>query len=328
MRDHGGNLDWAMAHWGAGDWLDLSTGINRRPYPMPALSGDDLRALPTRAAQQALIAAARAAWNVAPDFAGLALGGAQAAIQLMPRLARAGRACVLAPTYNEHAACLRTEGWTVEERSELAALEGADLAVIVNPNNPDGRCIPQPALHALARLVGLLVVDESFADPMPDLSLLPHRPPGNLLVLRSFGKFYGLAGLRLGFAFGPERLIGRLAAMTGPWPVSGPALAAGTVALGDRVWAGMMRTQLAQDAARADDLAQAAGWDLVGGTPLFRLYQTPDARTAQDHLARHRVWSRIFPWSSTLIRLGLPGTEGEWAQLAGALPRPSSGHIE
>jgi cobalamin biosynthetic protein CobC len=328
MRDHGGNLDWAMARWGAGDWLDLSTGINRRPYPMPALSGDDLRGLPTRAAQQALIAAARAAWNVAPEFAGLALGGAQAAIQLMPRLTQAGRACVLAPTYNEHAACLRTEGWSVEEHRDLAALEGADLAVIVNPNNPDGRCIPQAALHALASRVGLLVVDESFADALPDLSLLPHHPPENLLVLRSFGKFYGLAGLRLGFAFGPERLIGRLAAMTGPWPVSGPALAAGKVALGDRAWSRMMRVQLAQDAARADALAQAAGWALVGGTPLFRLYQTSDAQAAQDHLARHRVWSRIFPWSSTLIRLGLPGTEGEWAQLARALPGPSRGQVE
>ncbi|PTX42796.1 L-threonine O-3-phosphate decarboxylase [Gemmobacter caeni] len=328
MRDHGGNLDWAMARWGAGDWLDLSTGINRRPYPMPALSGDDLRALPTQAAQQALVAAAREAWTVAPDFACLALGGAQAAIQLVPRLARAGRACVLAPTYNEHAACLRTEGWIVEDSRDLAALEGADLAVIVNPNNPDGRCTAQPALHALASRVGLLVVDESFADPLPDLSLLPHHPPENLLVLRSFGKFYGLAGLRLGFAFGPERLIGRLAAMAGPWPVSGPALAAGRVALGDRVWARMMRAQLAQDAARADTLAQAAGWDLVGGTPLFRLYHTPDAQAAQDHLARHHVWGRIFPWSSTLIRLGLPGGEGEWAQLAGALPRPSHGQVE
>jgi len=323
MRDHGGNLDQAMARYGAGDWIDLSTGINRRPWPVPAVSAAAWRNLPTRAAQAALVAQAAASWGAAAGGAGLALGGAQAAIQLVPRLRPKGRAAVLGPTYNEHAACLIAEGWQVSAVSDPADLAGADLAIIVNPNNPDGRHFAPEALLALVGRVGLLVVDESFGDVTPDLSLLPHAGREGLLVLRSFGKFYGLAGVRLGFAFGTESDIAALSRMSGPWPVCGPAIEIGTLALADAAWATAMRAQLAADAARADALALRAGWQLVGGSDLFRLYDTGTATAAQDHLARHQIWSRIFPWSQTLLRLGLPGPEPEWQRLETALtPKP------
>jgi cobalamin biosynthetic protein CobC len=319
MRDHGGNLDEAMARHGAGDWIDLSTGINRRPWPVPAIPPEAWTALPTRSAQDGLIAAARAAWRVAPGTAGTALAGAQAAIQLVPGLRAPGSARVLGPTYNEHAAALRSQGWQVAEVPDPAALEGADLAVLVNPNNPDGRTLAPEALRVLAAQVGLLVVDESFADALPALSLLPQDLPANVIVLRSFGKFYGLAGLRLGFVFAAAPVIVRLAERAGPWPVSGPAIHVGRAALSDGPWAAAMRMRLAGDAARADALAKAAGWDVAGGTPLFRLYRTPDAAAARDGLARHRIWSRIFPWSPHLLRLGLPGPEVEWDRLSAAL---------
>lgn len=319
MRDHGGNLDWAIARFGGEDWIDLSTGINRRPYPMPLLTGPDLHGLPSKTAQEALMETARQAWNVAPGWTGLALAGAQSAIQLVPWAVGKGRARVLTPTYNEHAACLLASGWVVDEVSGFRALAGADLAVLVNPNNPDGRRHSCEALFKLARQVGFLVVDESFADSQPDLSLLAQSPPANLLVMRSFGKFYGLAGLRLGFAFGPEALIGRMAVIAGPWPVAGPAIAAGRVALSDHAWAKAMRVQLAQDAARTDALATSAGWSLIGGTPLFRLYDTGDAVAAQERLASHRIWSRIFTYSTRWLRLGLPGPQPEWDRLTAAL---------
>lgn len=319
MRDHGGNLDQAMACYGAGDWIDLSTGINRRPWPVPALSAAAWRNLPTKAAQTALVTQAAVSWGAAAGVAGVALGGAQAAIQLVPRLRPKGRAAVLGPTYNEHAACLSAEGWQVSAVTDLADLVGADLAIIVNPNNPDGRHFAPDTLLALVGRVGLLVVDESFGDVTPDLSLLPHAGRAGLLVLRSFGKFYGLAGVRLGFAFGTEGDIAALSRMSGPWPVSGPAIEIGTHALADAAWAAAMRAQLAADAARADALAQRAGWQLVGGSDLFRLYDTGSAKTAQDKLARHQIWSRIFPWSETLLRLGLPGPEPEWQRLEAAL---------
>ena len=73
------------------------------------------------------------------------------------------------------------------------------------------------------------------------------------------------------------------------------------------------------DSGRADALARAAGWQALGGCPLFRLYDTPDAALAQMRLAGHQIWSRIFPYSNRWLRLGLPGGETEWARFAQAL---------
>ncbi|MEC9433208.1 MAG: threonine-phosphate decarboxylase CobD [Pseudomonadota bacterium] len=320
-RDHGGNLAEAAArHGGAAEhWLDLSTGINRRPWPMPAPPEAVFRALPGAELFAAAEAAARAAWSVHSETAILPLAGAQAAIQLVPRLAPPGLAAILSPTYNEHAAAFAAEGWRVETPTDPAALAGADAAVVVNPNNPDGRIHAPEALEALADRVGLLVVDESFADPTPERSLVPRPARAGLVALRSFGKFHGLAGLRLGFALGTPATVARLKEMAGPWSVSGPALWVGARALEDRGWAAAMREQLARDAARMDALAAGAGWRLAGGTALFRTYETPDAHAAREALARARIWSRAFPWSPTWLRLGLPGPEPEWARLAAAM---------
>lgn len=325
MRDHGGNIDFAQAHWGRSDWIDLSTGINRQPWPVPALPASVWTDLPTQAAKSALLAEAARAF--ASDAPCVALSGAQQAIQLVPQLtapgAARGRARILGPTYNEHGAALAANGWQVQEVSALADLAGADLAVVVNPNNPDGRHHDRQTLCDLARDVGRLVVDESFADPVPELSLaaqagsLAHG--GQLIVLRSFGKFWGLAGLRLGFAFADRATVARLSELAGPWPVSGAALEIGRAALGDHDWHRATVARLAQETGRLDTLAAGAGWTLLGGTHLFRTYVTPDAETARDHLARAGIWSRIFPYAPQWIRLGLPGTPVEWARLEQAL---------
>lgn len=312
LRDHGGNLDWAMVHYGGSDWVDLSTGINRVPYSVGGLAAGSFTDLPKRSSMEALLTAAAGAYGSSAPM--VALPGAQAAIQLVPLLRPPGRARVVAPTYNEHAATLRACGWAVEEVSGLEGLAGADLAVVVNPNNPDGRHWPRADLLALLPKVGLLVVDESFADPMPGESLGREAGQEGLIVLRSFGKFYGLAGLRLGFALGHREQIGRMRELAGPWPVSGPAIEIGTRALQDRDWAAATVARLAEDARRMDAICAKYGWQVVGGTTLFRLYDTPDAAAAQDFLARHRIWSRIFPYSSRWIRLGLPAPQ-EWSRL-------------
>ncbi len=319
MRDHGGNIDWAIGHYGgaATDWIDLSTGINRVPYALPKLSSEAWTQLPTRAAQDSLIAAARSAYGTQAGI--LPVAGAQAAIQMIPRLSAPGRAAVLSPTYNEHTACLRAAGWSVAEVPDIAGLRGADLAVLVNPNNPDGRTHAPADLLALSGQVGRLVIDESFADPLPDLSLAARAGRNGLFVLRSFGKFYGLAGLRLGFVLGGAEDITALSAQSGPWPISGAAIEVGRTALLDRVWAEQTTARLADEADQADALARSAGWNPVGGCALFRLYETPDAAGAQAQLARHQIWSRIFPYSPRWLRLGLPGNPGEWARLADAL---------
>lgn len=326
MRDHGGNIDGAMTQFGgtAAEWIDLSTGINRLPYPVAPLSEAAWRALPTRAATKALTRAAARAY--ATGAATLPLAGAQAAIQMIPRLGKPGEARVLAPTYNEHAASLRAAGWAVEEVASPGDLAGAEMAVIVNPNNPDGRETPPARLLEVAGKVDRLVVDESFADARPDLSLAPHAGARRgLFVLRSFGKFYGLAGVRLGFVLGHADDIAALSEMAGPWPVSGAAIEIGQSALADAAWARATITRLRAESARMDGLAQEAGWGVIGGTELFRLYHTPDAAAAQTHLARAHIWSRIFPWSPHLLRLGLPGSEREWERLGAALGQAPRG---
>lgn len=317
MRDHGGNIDWAQAEYGGADWLDLSTGINRVPYPVPELPPEDWTMLPTRAAMAGLRAAAQVAYGTQAPI--VALAGAQAAIQMIPHLGRPGKARVLAPTYNEHSACLRAQGWQVAEVATLDDLAGADLAVLVNPNNPDGQTHKPGSVLRLAGRVGRLVVDESFADANPELSVVAQAGQDGLLVLRSFGKFYGLAGLRLGFAIGSAADIAVLGDRAGPWPVSGAAIRIGRAALLDSAWAQATIIRLRADAAQVDRLAQAAGWTLAGGTELFRLFDTGDAMAAQRRLAQHQIWTRVFPYSAGWLRLGLPGDPTEWARLARAL---------
>ncbi|WP_010140791.1 threonine-phosphate decarboxylase [Oceanicola sp. S124] len=308
LRDHGGNIDAACARFGGtrADWLDLSTGINPVPYPLPALTQEAWTDLPDAGAREALIAAARRFWNVPDEAAILPVPGASAAIAQIPRLAPPSSVEIPAPTYNEHAAAFERHRWQVRAEGPARGL------VLVHPNNPTGAFHPAPAPH------GLTVIDESFCDVAPKRSHVGLCPRFDLLVLKSFGKFWGLAGLRLGFVIGPAKPLQRLEEMLGPWAVSGPALAAGTAALADHAWAAQTRARLTADAARLDALMTGAGADLTGGTSLFRLYEVPDAARMQDHLARHRIWSRIFPWSRHALRLGLPGPEG-WTRLTEAL---------
>ncbi|MGR3502601.1 threonine-phosphate decarboxylase CobD [Pseudaestuariivita sp.] len=320
MRDHGGNLDAAVARFGGAveDWIDLSTGINRVPYPVTGIDSTHWQALPTDLAVQGLVDAALAAYRT--DAPILPLAGASHPIQLLPRVLPKADMRVLGPTYNEHAASARAAGWDVSEVTSVEALHGAAVAVVVNPNNPDGRHLTPDAVAALSREVGLLVVDESFADATPEMSVCPRLDAlDQVLVLRSFGKFYGLAGLRLGFALGPAQLLMTLREAAGPWSVNGPALEVGRRALSDEAWAAETRARLADEAEALDEMALTAGWHCAGGTGLFRLYETEDAEAAQTHLAEHKIWSRVFPYSKTWLRLGLPGLAGEWDRLKSAL---------
>jgi cobalamin biosynthetic protein CobC len=317
-RDHGGDLDRAMTEYGGKDWIDLSTGINRQPYPLPTIAARLWHDLP-RAADLADLRAAASALYGLPSDQILPLAGAQAAIQLYPRLGSPGRARILGPTYNEHVGSLSAQGWQTQTVLDPADLAGADLAVIVNPNNPDGRFWRPDDLRRLAKTVGRLIVDESFADPVPELSVAQAAGQDGLIVLRSFGKFWGLAGLRLGFLLAAARDIAQIAALAGPWPVSGPACAIGAAALSDITWQDATTLRLAAETARLDLMASAAGWPLVGGAHLFRTYAAPSAKAAQARLAQARIWSRIFPYSESWIRLGLPGAEPEWTRLQAAL---------
>jgi cobalamin biosynthetic protein CobC len=309
-RDHGGGLDMAMARWGGRreDWLDLSTGINPVPYPLPGIPPHAWTALPDRAAAEALVAAARGFWNVPERADVIPAAGLSAIIALLPHATGIDRVRIPGPTYNEYAASFAQAGVPLVD--DLRA-----PLVVVHPNNPDGRYWTSGAMGAPS----LVIVDESFCDVTPDVSQVARAAEPGIMVLKSFGKFWGLAGLRLGFAIlAPGSAADRLREALGPWAVSGPALAIGTAALSDPAWAETTRNRLARDSRRLDALLTARGARSVGGTTLFRLYEVDDAPAWHDRLARGRVLSRVFPYSPTWLRLGLPAP-GRWGQLESAL---------
>ena len=312
---HGGALAAASARFGiaAADWLDLSTGINPAPYPAPPLAAADLARLPDPAALAALVDAARTAYGAAPETRIVPLPGSDLGLRLLPLLVPSARIAVLEPTYSGHAEAWRAAGHAVTGITRIEEAAGADVVVLANPNNPDGRRLDNDAiLTALAALPprGLLVVDEAFADLEPALSLAPRLDDDRIVLLRSFGKFYGLAGLRLGFALGSGEVVQRLSGLVGDWPLSGPAIAIGRAALLDRPWQDQARARLATGRLRLDWLLAGHGLEVAGGTDLFRLVRTDDARALHENLARHGVWTRIFAELPGAIRFGLPPEDG------------------
>ncbi len=328
-RDHGGGLDAAIAEFGGvrADWLDLSTGINPIPYPIGELDPELWAALPDRTAQTRLITAARKFWNVPDDAHIVAAPGTSALIARMPELTDFSGAYIPGPTYNEHAAAFAA-AYKLNDPED----SDAPTHIYVHPNNPTGRLWPAMDIGQAK----LTIVDESFCDLMPDASHVAKSAQDGVVVLKSFGKFWGLAGLRLGFAIGTHRTLSpvdeidvglgdpeilpraSLEDMLGPWPIAGPALDIAARALEDHAWAEATRARLGQDAARLDRLMENAGAQVVGGTDLFRLYDVGDADAWQRRLAVGRVWSRQFPYSDGWLRLGLPAPD-RWAQLEAAL---------
>lgn len=324
---HGGDVTAAARRFGRAeaDWLDLSTGINPVPYPVPALPAEAWTRLPQAGALAAVKRAAKAAYGAASEDMIAAAPGTQALLQVLPALLGARRVAVLGPTYAEHAACWRAAGAEVETVAQMPPPDRT--LVIVNPNNPDGREVAPRILGdwaAAARAGGhFLIVDEAFADVRPGLSLVLENMPENAVVLRSFGKFYGLAGLRLGFAVAARDLVRRIEAALGPWAVSGPALEVGARALADDAWAAQTRGRLAADAARlrrmlADRLGPGGG-TVAGGTDLFVLFDHPAAPDLNEHLGRAGILVRAFDFDARLVRFGLPAGAAAWARLDGAL---------
>ena len=307
--DHGGNLDSATIQYGGKrkDWLDLSTGINPEPYGLSSLQEADWQTLPDKFANTAICLAARKFWNV-PDTADiLAVPGCSSAIAQIPTLIGPGLVEITTPTYNEHAAAFQFHGWKTLTKSK-----SAQARVIVHPNNPTGEftILPNPVL--------LNVIDESFCDIAPSRSHIPKSDLAGHIILKSFGKFWGLAGLRLGFAIGDPSLINALRQRLGPWPVSGIALKIGTQALQDIDWANDTRNRLSIDIARLDNLLVNLKAKPIGDCSLFRTYVVEDAAQMQKHFAQSFIWSRVFPYSNNWIRLGLP-SKSNWSRLKNAL---------
>lgn len=313
---HGGDLS-AYRSAFAGEWLDLSTGINPLPYPLPQFAHDAWTRLPGAAEMQALLAAAREAYGCPTEAGLIAAPGTQAAIQWLPRLFAPARVTVLGPTYAEHAHVWRRCGHEVTGLNAIpGSLRDVDVLIAVNPNNPDGRALGPDLLRRwhgeLSGRGGWLILDEAFADVVPEVSLSSDAGKPGLVILRSFGKFFGLAGLRLGFVLGDPVVTQAMGQALGPWAVSGPAAAIGAVALSDRTWQAAMRDELRARARRFDQMMRDRGIHVLGGTSLFRLAKVPDAAGTAARLRRKGIHVRIFDSNPDWMRFGLPADETEF----------------
>lgn len=322
MLEHGGNLRSASARFGRPleDWIDLSAGLNPHFYPIPALPANAWHRLPEH--DPHLLAAAQDYYG-APRM--LAVAGTQAAIQALPALRPPSRIVVAAPSYAEHAHHWARHGHVLREAPyELldGAVDGADVLVVCNPNNPTGERVPAERLLAWAGRLrargGWLVVDEAFGDTSPELSVAAHAGQPGLVVLRSIGKFFGLAGLRAGFVAADAALLERLADALGPWTVTGPAQVICRAALLDRAWQAATRARLEREGARLHGLLREAGI-AAQGTPLFQWWQEQRPEDFHRHMAERGIWVRLFREQARGVRLGLPPHDAAWSRLAQAL---------
>lgn len=326
MLEHGGRLHAAAKQFGIplADWCDLSTGINPDAYPVPLLDPACWQRLPED--NDGLEAAAAAYYG---NERLLVVAGSQAAIQSLPALFKPAAIAVVAPLYEEHPQAWQLAGHKLRQLPTLQrALAAATPNILLcNPNNPTANAIPREALldaaGQLQRRGGWLIVDEAFADAEPEnclASLAGSDAAPNLIVLRSLGKFFGLAGARVGFVFGPPEQLERLRERLGPWPVAHPARVVARHALLDTDWQAAARMRLASSSLRLAELLAPLG--AVTRTALFCTLNATAGGTPVDglfeHFAKRGVLTRRFDHHG-LLRFGLPGPENEWQQLGTAI---------
>ncbi|KRB10929.1 threonine-phosphate decarboxylase CobD [Lysobacter sp. Root690] len=322
MLEHGGRLLRAARQYGIAvqDWLDLSTGINPVAWPVPEIPARAWHRLPED--DDGLIDVARAYYGAESLWP---VAGSQAAIQALPELRAASTVGVLAPGYAEHAQAWRRCGHLVELRGAaelIAQADDFDVIVLIHPNNPGGERFERAALldlHArLAARGGWLLIDEAFMDATPELSLCGESAREGLIVLRSVGKFFGLAGARAGFVCANEVLLQALRERLGPWTVTGPTRHALRHALTDREWQATMRAQLLAQGERLAALLSAHGLRASGGCAFFQWHRNDEALALHEALARCGVFTRYFEQPRSL-RFGLPDDEAQWRRLDTAL---------
>lgn len=322
MLEHGGLLRAAARRYRipVNDWQDLSTGINPNGWPVPAIPADCWQRLPEK--EDALLPAAQAYYQN-DDI--LPVAGSQAAIQTLPWLRRHSRVGVLRPAYAEHAENWNKAGHDVIELNpeEIEpSLPTLDVLIVVNPNNPTGQHFSPDQLliwhRSLQERRGWLLIDEAFIDCRPQDSLSSYPAREGLIILRSLGKFFGLAGIRCGFVIADPSLLLRLEDDLGPWSISHPARYVATQALQDSAWQRHSRTTLPSQAHRLRRLLASYGLAPVGGCDLFQWVKTPRAAELHHLLAQQAILTRLFRHPCSL-RFGLPGNEPAWHALERAL---------
>ncbi|OYR22697.1 threonine-phosphate decarboxylase CobD [Brucella thiophenivorans] len=324
--EHGGALDRAISRFGGKpeDWLDLSTGINPEHFPLPDFSPALWNRLPDEWLLQRALVSARRYYGVVDDAPIVAAPGTQALIQLIPTLVKASTVAILGPTYQEHAASFVASGWNVAECATLDDIpDHARVVAIVNPNNPTGRVVGPADLLDLATMLGarggFLVVDEAFADTNMKMSVAAHAANAPMMVLKSFGKFFGLAGVRLGFLLASADIVEKVTARLGPWAVSGPALAIAEHAfMSDAELLGF-RARIDHRRAELAAVLERCGLKDLAATDLFALIEHPNAHAIYDALCERHILVRKFAYAPQWLRIGLAFDEAELIRLEQAL---------
>ena len=315
---HGGDIDLAIKKYGGEreDWIDLSTGINGTSYPWQKSINVELRNLPSNKLLVNLEEAASTAYKVAENTETAAVSGAQQIINLLPLcLKSCNSVAILGPTYNEYEKAFKNSGIKTQTVSEVSELSSSDIAIIVNPNNPTGKVIADETLSELSKKVRILIIDESFKM----FSTRRTQKFNNIIQINSLGKFFGLAGVRLGFVSGPSDFIKTVKAILGPWPVSTLAAEIGIVALNDKVWISEMEKILVTESNTLHEACSSKNWELIGKTSLFHTYATSSCLEVEKQFAAHGIWIRTFDYSQTWVRLGIPTSENEWTRVKLAL---------
>ncbi|MEM0929663.1 MAG: threonine-phosphate decarboxylase CobD [Pseudomonadota bacterium] len=322
---HGGALDLMRQRFkdAPAPWIDLSTGISPFPYPHTDISHAALRDLPTQAMVDSCRAAMAKAFCASQESIVLA-PGSELLIRLLPRVINLKTLAVLTPSYGDHKQVWAAAGCDVIDAADpLTYADDVDAVVVCNPNNPDGRVFSPNELEAarsrLAAHGGWLIIDEAYADLEPRRSLARSGGQEGLIILRSLGKFYGLAGLRLGAALMPPSVRTVMREQLGTWPVAGPALEIGIRVYNDSDWSNEARLQLAAARRRLDAILERCGIPICGGTDLFRLIEVADAYRLWEILAQHGIYVRRFDWSRAHLRIGLPAEEQAEMRLEHAL---------
>lgn len=341
-QTHGGRLREASREYGIAlsEWLDLSTGINPLAYPVQAPPLEIWQRLP-EPDDGLELAAANYFWPGGKPTAAalLPVPGSQAAIQRIPALrCKLGahpeeqRVVLVEPSYSEHRLAWQKAGFQCESAASIddAQVARADVLVLVNPNNPTGKLYsPECLTHwrqQLAARGGWLIVDEAFADPVPEYSLVNQAGNEGLIILRSLGKFFGLAGARVGFVLGPHHWMSCLAQDIGPWAVAGPSRWVAQQALSDTAWQRQQTHRLHAASQRLAALLQQYHLPVSGGCSLFQWVVHPSVQRLHQHLAEQAILTRYFPTANGL-RVGLPGNEAAWLKLDRALAgAPLIGH--
>lgn len=322
MLDHGGRLQLHAKLYNrpVSEWLDLSTGINPNGWPVPELPTGVWSRLPEHEDGLQKIAAAYYQTKLL-----LAVPGSQAAIQFLPLLRPKSNVGIISPAYAEHQHCWQQAGHNVQTLNSAQVtdtLASLDVLIVVNPNNPTGETFSKAQLldwhKRLQKNQAWLIIDEAFIDSTPEQSLAPLCPQPGLIILRSLGKFFGLAGLRVGFVLAEESVLNQLAQKLGPWPLSSPSRYLAIRALGDKAWQKHACHRLHQESLRLKELLKQHRLSPSGGCTLYQWVKHAKAEAIHDQLAHTGILTRLFHAPSSL-RFGMPGTEYDWIRLEAAL---------